>query len=142
LIDRYVQRLDKGEDVDLSQELDPHAVAGLLKLYFRDLPEPLMTFDLYPWFIASMSTSPPSSFLAPHVHRVCPVSVFGADIIHDGTGTPDRAVRLRYLKYLVEKLPPVNMGLLVYLLTFLLKVNSRHTRAYWPYRRTCAHFVL
>lgn len=93
LIDKYVQRLDKGEDVDLSQELDPHAVAGLLKLYFRDLPEPLMTFELYPWFIASMSTQ-------------------------------DRAVRLRYLKYLVEKLPPVNMGLLVYLLTFLLKIST------------------
>ncbi len=54
-----MQRLDKGEDVDLSQELDPHAVAGLLKLYFRDLPEPLMTFELYPWFIASMSTLSP-----------------------------------------------------------------------------------
>jgi hypothetical protein len=58
-----VQRLDKGEDVDLSQELDPHAVAGLLKLYFRDLPEPLMTFELYPWFIASMSTPFPSFVL-------------------------------------------------------------------------------
>lgn len=26
---------------------DPHAVAGALKSYLRELPEPLMTFDLY-----------------------------------------------------------------------------------------------
>jgi len=93
LIERYVQRIDKGEDVDLSQEMDPHAVAGLLKLYFRDLPEPLMTFELYHWFIASISTQ-------------------------------DRALRLRFLKHLVNKLPALNKSVLSYLLSFLLKVAA------------------
>ena len=32
-------------------EADIHAVAGLLKLYLRDLPEPLFTDDLYPAFV-------------------------------------------------------------------------------------------
>ncbi|KAJ8263942.1 hypothetical protein GJAV_G00143350 [Gymnothorax javanicus] len=33
---------------------DPHAVAGALKSYLRELPEPLMTFDLYnDWFKAA-----------------------------------------------------------------------------------------
>ena len=32
-------------------EADIHAVAGLLKLYLRDLPEPLFTDDLYPKFV-------------------------------------------------------------------------------------------
>jgi len=32
-------------------EADIHAVAGLLKLYLRDLPEPLFTDDLYPNFV-------------------------------------------------------------------------------------------
>ncbi|KAJ8283824.1 hypothetical protein COCON_G00026740 [Conger conger] len=33
---------------------DPHAVAGALKCYLRELPEPLMTFDLYSdWFKAA-----------------------------------------------------------------------------------------
>jgi len=32
-------------------EADIHAVAGLLKLYLRDLPEPLFTDDLYPSFV-------------------------------------------------------------------------------------------
>ena len=30
---------------------DPHLIAGLLKKYFIDLPEPLLTFDLYDQFI-------------------------------------------------------------------------------------------
>ena len=32
-------------------EADIHAVAGLLKLYLRDLPEPLFTDDLYLKFV-------------------------------------------------------------------------------------------
>ncbi|XP_023196942.1 SH3 domain-binding protein 1-like [Xiphophorus maculatus] len=34
--------------------MDPHAVAGALKCYLRELPEPLMTFELYSdWFAAA-----------------------------------------------------------------------------------------
>ncbi|XP_044034707.1 SH3 domain-binding protein 1 [Siniperca chuatsi] len=34
--------------------MDPHAVAGALKCYLRELPEPLMTFELYnDWFKAA-----------------------------------------------------------------------------------------
>lgn len=32
-------------------EADIHAVAGLLKMYLRDLPEPLFTDDLYIKFV-------------------------------------------------------------------------------------------
>uniref|UniRef100_A0A671LN27 Rho-GAP domain-containing protein n=1 Tax=Sinocyclocheilus anshuiensis TaxID=1608454 RepID=A0A671LN27_9TELE len=33
---------------------DPHAIAGALKSYLRELPEPLLTFDLYDdWIQAS-----------------------------------------------------------------------------------------
>ncbi|CAI5659565.1 SH3 domain-binding protein 1 [Oreochromis niloticus] len=41
--------------VDHSEfSMDPHAVAGALKCYLRELPEPLMTFDLYnDWFKAA-----------------------------------------------------------------------------------------
>lgn len=37
-------------------EADIHAVAGLLKLYLRDLPEPLFTDDLYPNFVEANGT--------------------------------------------------------------------------------------
>eukprot|EP01099_Mayorella_cantabrigiensis_P001084 TRINITY_DN1446_c0_g1_i2.p1 TRINITY_DN1446_c0_g1~~TRINITY_DN1446_c0_g1_i2.p1 ORF type:complete len:507 (+),score=111.54 TRINITY_DN1446_c0_g1_i2:164-1684(+) len=41
--------------VNLNQVEDPHSVAGLLKLYFRESPKPLLTFELYDEFIACAS---------------------------------------------------------------------------------------
>lgn len=29
------------------EEASPHDIAGLTKLYFRELPDPLFTFELY-----------------------------------------------------------------------------------------------
>lgn len=39
-------RIENGHDVVLS-DYSPHTVACLLKLWLRELPEPLMTYDLY-----------------------------------------------------------------------------------------------
>ncbi|XP_040033549.2 bargin [Gasterosteus aculeatus] len=46
--------------VDYSEfSMDPHAVAGALKCYLRELPEPLMTFELYEdWFKAAGEKDP------------------------------------------------------------------------------------
>eukprot|EP01120_Amphizonella_sp_Union-15-10_P011222 TRINITY_DN4706_c0_g1_i2.p1 TRINITY_DN4706_c0_g1~~TRINITY_DN4706_c0_g1_i2.p1 ORF type:complete len:562 (+),score=95.43 TRINITY_DN4706_c0_g1_i2:42-1727(+) len=41
---------DSGKPVDLEIR-DPHVIAGVLKLYLRELPEPLFTTDLYMEFI-------------------------------------------------------------------------------------------
>lgn len=35
------------EEVDLDQELDINVITGLLKLYFRELKNPLLTFEYY-----------------------------------------------------------------------------------------------
>jgi hypothetical protein len=51
-------RIDAGEDVDFSAFPDHHLLAGLLKTYLRELPEPLFTYDLYPQLIAAASMSP------------------------------------------------------------------------------------
>ncbi|XP_036073075.1 SH3 domain-binding protein 1 isoform X2 [Oryzias melastigma] len=46
--------LDQGTVDHDEFRMDPHAVAGALKCYLRELPEPLMTFDLYSdWFKAA-----------------------------------------------------------------------------------------
>ena len=46
---------DSGKDVKLNEEHNPHDVAALLKEFFRDLPEPLLTRDLYSPFVATRS---------------------------------------------------------------------------------------
>jgi hypothetical protein len=44
--------------VDLSSEeylSDINDITGVLKLWFRELPEPLMTFDIYQGFVEAAS---------------------------------------------------------------------------------------
>mmetsp|Transcript_4015 Transcript_4015/g.5632 ORF Transcript_4015/g.5632 Transcript_4015/m.5632 type:complete len:914 (+) Transcript_4015:31-2772(+) len=47
---------ERGLPVDLSpfnSDGDMHVLAGLLKLYLREMPDPVLTFELYPAFIAA-----------------------------------------------------------------------------------------
>ncbi|XP_061612048.1 SH3 domain-binding protein 1 isoform X1 [Phyllopteryx taeniolatus] len=54
VVKRLKTCMDQGT-VDHSEfRMDPHAVAGALKCYLRELPEPLLTFELYKdWFKAA-----------------------------------------------------------------------------------------
>lgn len=54
-IDRYRDQFNSGVQVDLTSEPDHHTVSGLLKLFFREMPEPLLTFELYESFIAAQA---------------------------------------------------------------------------------------
>ncbi|XP_038199883.1 SH3 domain-binding protein 1 isoform X3 [Arvicola amphibius] len=49
---------------------DPHAVAGALKSYLRELPEPLMTSDLYDDWLRAASLKEPGARLEA-LHGVC-----------------------------------------------------------------------
>ena len=44
-------QFDKGDDVDFSGCKDPHVVSNVLKLYLRELPNPLLTAESYQKFI-------------------------------------------------------------------------------------------
>ncbi|KIJ67689.1 hypothetical protein HYDPIDRAFT_107154 [Hydnomerulius pinastri MD-312] len=51
---------DTGADFDIVQsnpgDLDPHAVASIFKAYLRELPEPILTNSLMPYFDAAMAS--------------------------------------------------------------------------------------
>ncbi|XP_071950098.1 rho GTPase-activating protein 6-like isoform X2 [Antedon mediterranea] len=47
------EKFDSGTEVWLNESHSPHDVGALLKEYFRDLPEPLLTRDLYTPFVAA-----------------------------------------------------------------------------------------
>jgi len=83
---------DEGQDVNIRTCSSPHVAAGLLKLYLRDLPEPLFTFRLYDIFMALYNT------------------------------VQNEAVRLTYCKVIVDTLPVANRTLLFALLPFLASV--------------------
>jgi len=43
--------LDSGEELDFTKIQSPLELAGLVTTYLRELPEPLLTFELYPHFV-------------------------------------------------------------------------------------------
>lgn len=49
-MNKYRERYDRGERVDLSAEKDINNVSGLLKMYLRELPEHIFTDNLLPVF--------------------------------------------------------------------------------------------
>jgi hypothetical protein len=46
-IEDYKDQFDNGVEVDLNECKNVHTVAGLLKLWLREMPEPILTFELY-----------------------------------------------------------------------------------------------
>lgn len=54
------EKFDSGEEFELTDDINPHDVACLLKEFFRSLPEPLMTVDLFGPFLATRSKCPKS----------------------------------------------------------------------------------
>uniref|UniRef100_A0A096NJX1 SH3 domain binding protein 1 n=1 Tax=Papio anubis TaxID=9555 RepID=A0A096NJX1_PAPAN len=86
---------------------DPHAVAGALKSYLRELPEPLMTFDLYDDWMRAASLKEPGARLQA-LQEVC------------SRLPPENLSNLRYLmKFLarlaeeqeVNKMTPSNIAI-------------------------------
>eukprot|EP01101_Sappina_pedata_P008641 TRINITY_DN4830_c0_g1_i1.p1 TRINITY_DN4830_c0_g1~~TRINITY_DN4830_c0_g1_i1.p1 ORF type:complete len:1266 (-),score=654.53 TRINITY_DN4830_c0_g1_i1:91-3888(-) len=55
-VNDYKVKFDKGKEVVLDANLDPHIVSGILKLWLCELPNPLFTFELYDSFIAAGET--------------------------------------------------------------------------------------
>jgi len=53
MVESLKDEIDLGREIDFTGVSDPNVVAGVLKLFLRELPEPLLTFGLYDEFIAA-----------------------------------------------------------------------------------------
>jgi len=101
LVRKQIDMGNSMEELDLSR-LSPHSPATLLKSFFRELPEPLMTFELYETFISSVKKE---------------------EIRWHEEGT-----FLSTIKPILQKLPTSNLKLLKYLIMFLVEVTSFATK--------------
>jgi len=68
LINHLKTLIDNSEEskIAIPVDEDPHVVSGLLKLYFRELPTPLMTYDLYENWIAAQYIQETPKRIAQH----------------------------------------------------------------------------
>ncbi|XP_023264436.1 rho GTPase-activating protein 24 isoform X2 [Seriola lalandi dorsalis] len=95
LVKELQDAFDCGEKPSFDCNTDVHTVASLLKLYLRELPEPVVPFHKYDEFLAS------------------------AKLL-----SKDDEMGMKELRRLVESLPPVNYNLLKYICRFLDEVQS------------------
>eukprot|EP00026_Physarum_polycephalum_P001215 Phypoly_transcript_01216.p1 GENE.Phypoly_transcript_01216~~Phypoly_transcript_01216.p1 ORF type:complete len:1095 (+),score=164.79 Phypoly_transcript_01216:391-3285(+) len=94
LVQHYKNQFDQGVDVEFTRANDPCTVAYLLLLYLEELPNPLLTYELFPLFI-EFGLKPP-----PQVDN-----------------------EVTALREIVSKLSYSHMTVLAYLLAFLAQVS-------------------
>ncbi|XP_019853956.1 PREDICTED: rho GTPase-activating protein 29-like [Amphimedon queenslandica] len=109
-MEKLCQLFEAGsERVDLS-DLPPHLISSCLKLYFRQLPEPLLTFSLYQEFLS----------FAKEATRYLPCDLSAA--------TNDKEMKarelLKRLRELIYRLPEQNQLTLARLMYHLHRVSS------------------
>uniref|UniRef100_A0A7S4IIV3 Rho-GAP domain-containing protein n=1 Tax=Vannella robusta TaxID=1487602 RepID=A0A7S4IIV3_9EUKA len=56
---RIKDRFDKGRKTDLSKEENANTIAGVLKLFFTELNNPVLSYELYPSFMAAVEMPDP-----------------------------------------------------------------------------------
>ncbi|OTF71494.1 CDC42 GTPase-activating protein-like protein, partial [Euroglyphus maynei] len=97
-----IELLDTNNDFDDKNDVEPldlHAVGSLLKLYFRELPNPLLTYALFNSFISTMRNE-----------------------------TIDENERIQNIRKLVRRLPPPHWRTLRYLIKHLARVSEFHAQ--------------
>ena len=97
-------RLPDEDDNFLFQ--DVHSVASLLKLYFRELPDPLLTYDLYDDFIQALQPNYPAEV------TIAPEAVLS------------ETDKINNLKRVIRKLPASNRNTLEFLMRHLNRVAT------------------
>ncbi|EPQ57438.1 RhoGAP-domain-containing protein, partial [Gloeophyllum trabeum ATCC 11539] len=157
-INKLRAEFDTGADYDISDcspgDLDPHAVASIFKAYLRELPEPILTHALTPYFDAAMmaennarSAEEPSE---PRMQRASrgPTLPAGPRSGHPGLRKPPSlstlampnfsGIRppsqplLNALSSLISRLPPENRDLLRTVTELIKETAKRHKDTKMP----------
>ncbi|XP_071953922.1 protein FAM13A-like isoform X2 [Antedon mediterranea] len=96
IVDKLRASFDKYGDADLEEAGDVMAVAGLLKLYLRELPEAIVPDKFHQRFLA----------------------------VYEETNGSNSVKQLDMIKQILDELPKQNYALLKYLSRFLVKVGD------------------
>lgn len=125
---------DTGADFDIMQsspgDLDPHAVASVFKAYLRELPEPILTNDLLPFFEAAMA-SERSAMHVPDVLSSARVGMRKPPSLStlatpSFTGVPLSDSLRNVLSSLIARLPQENRDLLL-TVTEVVKLTAQRS---------------
>jgi len=114
---RMIQEaFDRGDDIDLEDpSIDICAVTSVLKQYFRKLPTPLVTYNVYDRMIESASKL--SCFAYSIYVQACWIVWTNTPIIEEH----DEEKRRTLVKGLINELPSLNRDILFFIINHLTK---------------------
>lgn len=126
----FIQSTD-GEKADISASAyaDINIIAGALKLYLRDLPIPVITFDLYSKFIQAASKSSSTLELFHTIPVTLTSTLQGCGTNHAAkctTELPNAESRLEGIHESLLQLPPAHYETLRYLMAHLKRLVHTH----------------
>ncbi|KAI5616543.1 rho GTPase-activating protein 45-like isoform X2 [Silurus asotus] len=114
-VEKLCQAFENGKElVELSQA-SPHDISNVLKLYLRQLPEPVMPFRMYNELMGLAKASLNSEASVDGVK--------GPELLDQGDQTDPKVLNLvEKLRGLLKDLPPGNIGTLKYIVRHLHRV--------------------
>uniref|UniRef100_A0A8C1XFK7 Rho GTPase activating protein 45a n=1 Tax=Cyprinus carpio TaxID=7962 RepID=A0A8C1XFK7_CYPCA len=118
-VEKLCQAFENGKElVELSQA-SPHDISNVLKLYLRQLPEPIMPFRMYNALMGLAKESLNSD--APEAGE----GVKSPELVDRGSETePEVLVLVEKLRELLKRLPPANIATLKYIVQHLCRVSE------------------
>ncbi|KAL6107690.1 arhgap45 [Pungitius sinensis] len=128
-VEKLCQAFENGKElVELSQ-CSPHDISNVLKLYLRQLPEPIMLFRLYNHLMGLAKESLQGDAEAPQGEEAesrsvsPPAGCKAPELVDLGPDTdPEVLVLVDKLKELLKELPKANLATLRYLIRHLRRI--------------------
>ncbi|XP_047424254.1 rho GTPase-activating protein 29 isoform X2 [Mugil cephalus] len=118
-VEKLCQAFENGKDLVELSELYPHDISNVLKLYLRQLPEPLILFRYYNDFIGLAKESQSIIVEELEAFRLRPTPVTPSQVSVDLNRV------LFKIKDLLKQLPPAHYKTLQFLIEHLHRVSER-----------------